>query len=93
MTVAVSEPSSNEKHVKRTAIAAVLLSLVFSGCAGAPGIECHGTSWYRLGLDDGMADAQGEVERYATSCGADFNRAQYEQGFRDGLARRPKPPA
>jgi hypothetical protein len=63
------------------------------GCAGAPGIECHGTSWYRLGLDDGMAHAQGEVERYATSCGADFNRAQYEQGFRDGLARRPKPPA
>lgn len=69
------------------------LLLAVSGCAGAPGIDCHGTQWYRLGLDDGMADAKGELERYATSCGADFGRAQYEEGFRDGLARRPKPPA
>jgi hypothetical protein len=67
--------------------------LVLSGCAGAPGGECHGVQWYRLGLNDGMADAKGELERYAASCGADFGRAQYEEGFRDGLARRPKPAA
>jgi len=67
--------------------------LVLSGCAGAPGGgECHGVQWYRLGLDDGMVDAKGELERYATGCGADFGRAQYEQGFRDGQARR-KPAA
>ena len=68
------------------------LLLAVSGCAGGV-VECHGVNWYRLGLDDGMADAKGELERYATSCGADFGRAQYEEGFRDGLARRPKPPA
>jgi len=68
------------------------LLLAVSGCAGAPGGECHGVQWYRLGLNDGMADAKGELERYATSCGADFGRAQYEQGFRDGQARR-KPAA
>ena len=69
----------------------VTLLVVLSGCAGAPGGgECHGVQWYRLGLDDGMKDARAEAERYATSCGADFGRAQYEQGFRDGLARRPK---
>jgi hypothetical protein len=70
-----------------------LAILLVAGCAGAPGAECHGVQWYRLGLDDGMADAKAELERYATSCGPDFNRAQYEQGFRDGLERRPKPPA
>jgi hypothetical protein len=75
-------------------ISVVALLLAVSGCAGAPGGgECHGVQWYRLGLDDGMKDAKGELERYAASCGADFGRAQYEQGFRDGLARRPKPPA
>ena len=70
------------------------LLLAVWGCAGVPGGgECHGVQWYRLGLNDGMADAKGELERYALGCGADFNRAVYEEGFRDGLARRPKPPA
>ena len=68
--------------------------LTLSACGGgAPGIECHGTNWYRLGLDDGAARAHGEVERYATSCGADFNRATYQQGFEAGLARAPLAPA
>jgi hypothetical protein len=76
---------------RKTRTAALLAVLVLSGCAGAPGGgECHGVQWYRLGLDDGMKDARAEAERYAASCGADFGRAQYEQGFRDGLARRPK---
>ena len=28
--------------------------LSLSGCAGAPGIDCHGTQWYRLGYEDGL---------------------------------------
>jgi len=64
---------------------------VLSGCAGAPGVECHGTQWYRLGYDDGLADAKAERERYATSCGNDFNADQYQRGFQDGYSRRPKP--
>ena len=74
-------------------IAFALCAALLFGCAGAPGAECHGTQWYRLGLHDGMQDAQEEAARYQTSCGAAFDRAQYQQGFRDGLARRPKPPA
>ena len=77
----------------RTLPAYVLCMLMLAGCAGGPIVECHGTQWYRLGLDDGAAGASGEAERYATSCGADFNRASYQQGFQDGLARRPQPPA
>jgi len=74
-------------------IALPLCAVLLSACAGAPGGECHGESWYRLGLNDGMADAKEEAARYQTSCGAGFDRARYEEGFRDGLARRPKPPA
>ena len=67
----------------------VLLLLGLSGCAGAPGVvECHGTQWYRLGYDDGLKDARGERERYAASCGSDFNAQQYQQGFQDGYSRR-----
>jgi hypothetical protein len=76
--------------MKAKALALMAAALV-SGCAGAPGIECHGTSWYRLGLQDGMKDARGEEERYAASCNNDFNRAQYQEGFKDGLSRRAKP--
>jgi hypothetical protein len=65
----------------------LLLILLLAGCAGAPGVECHGTQWYRLGLEDGRRNASSEAERYATSCGADFGRASYEQGFRDGLKK------
>ena len=62
-----------------------------SGCAGAPGIDCHGTQWYRLGYEDGLADAKAERERYATSCGNDFKADQYQRGFQDGQSRRPQP--
>ena len=79
--------------MKVPALALMAAALLVCGCAGAPGIECHGTSWYRLGLEDGMKEARGEEERYAASCSNDFNRAQYQEGFKDGLLRRPKPAA
>jgi hypothetical protein len=62
--------------------------LSLSGCVGAPGIDCHGTQWYRLGYEDGLKDARGESERYATSCWNDFNADQYQRGFQDGNSRR-----
>ena len=75
-------------------LTAFILSMpLLAGCAGGPIVECHGTQWYRVGLDDGAAGASGEAERYATSCGTDFNRASYDKGFRDGLARAPQRPA
>jgi hypothetical protein len=69
-------------------VAYLVIVLALAGCAGAPGVECHGTQWYRLGLEDGLQDAKGEIDRYAASCGADFNRAQYEEGYRAGLERK-----
>lgn len=65
-------------------------ALLISGCAGAPGAECHGSNWYRLGYTDGLADAQGERERYAVSCGNDFDVKRYQEGFQEGNARRAK---
>jgi hypothetical protein len=64
------------------------LVLLLAGCAvGAAGVECHGTSWYRQGLDDGRAGLAGEAERYRLSCGAAFDAAVYEEGFRAGKGR------
>jgi len=75
--------------MKVHALALMAAALLVSGCGtGAAGIECHGTQWYRLGLEDGMKEARGEEERYAASCHNDFNRAQYREGFQAGLAKR-----
>jgi hypothetical protein len=64
---------------------AILLSaLMLCGCETTGVVECHGQNWYRLGLDDGKAGAQKERERYAASCGADFNAKQYDAGYKDG---------
>lgn len=68
---------------------ALAAGALVSACGtGAPGIECHGTSWYRLGLQDGAQEARGEAQRYAASCGNDFNRAQYQEGFEAGSRKR-----
>ena len=60
--------------------------MALSGCATGV-VECHGQNWYRLGLDDGKAGAQGERERYATSCGADFHAKRYDEGYKEGARR------
>jgi hypothetical protein len=60
-------------------------ALLVSGCESMGGpVECHGENWYRLGLNDGKAGAQGERERYAKGCGVDFNAQQYDEGFKAG---------
>jgi hypothetical protein len=70
----------------RLALGLTLCVLMLAGCEGGMGgvVECHGQNWYRLGLNDGKAGAQGERERYVKSCGPDFNEAQYRQGFEAG---------
>jgi hypothetical protein len=72
--------------VRRHILGITLCLLAVSGCAGGV-VECHGVSWYRLGLDDGKAGATGEREKYAASCGADFDAKRYQQGFEDGARR------
>ena len=83
---------TKEEALKIARIAFPLCVLLLSACA-SPAPNAMARAGTALGLNDGMADAQGEAARYETSCGADFNRAQYQEGFQDGLARRPKPPA
>jgi len=67
-------------------ICVVALLLALSGCAGSV-VECHGQNWYRLGLNDGQAGAQGERESYTKSCGADFDAKQYDEGYKAGARR------
>ena len=61
--------------------------LLLSGCESMGIVECHGQSWYRLGLNDGKAGAQGERERYVKSCGADFDAKRYDEGYKEGARR------
>ena len=72
-------------------LALAVCALVVPGCAGAPGIECHGTDWYQLGQRDGTLNARGQGERYAASCGSDFDTARYQEGFQEGFGRRAGP--
>ena len=62
-------------------------ALLLSGCESMGIVECHGQSWYRLGLNDGKAGAQGERERYVKSCGADFDAKRYDEGYKEGARR------
>jgi len=70
--------------VRVVVLAGALLS---SGCESMGIVECHGQSWYRLGLNDGKAGAQVERERYVKSCGADFDAKRYDEGYKEGAGR------
>jgi hypothetical protein len=65
----------------------LLLALLLAGCEHIGVTECHGQNWYRHGLDDGKAGAKAERERYAKSCGADFDAKRYQQGYDEGARR------
>lgn len=67
--------------------AMLVCALLVGGCESMGVVECHGQNWYRLGLNDGKADAKGERERYLKSCGADFDATRYQQGFDEGSRR------
>jgi hypothetical protein len=62
----------------------VLCALLACGCEHTGVVECYGQNWYRFGLNDGKAGAQGERERYAKSCGADFDAKRYDEGYKAG---------
>jgi hypothetical protein len=64
--------------------------LMGAGCAG-PAVQCQGTDWHELGQRNGILDARGEAERYASACGNAFDRARYQDGFQDGFSRRARP--
>jgi hypothetical protein len=71
-------------HLRTILIACTLL---VCGCESVGVAECRGQNWYRLGLNDGKADAKDERERYVKSCGTDFNPNQYDEGYKAGAGR------
>jgi hypothetical protein len=74
----------------RSLLAVALAALAVWGCAG-PTVQCQGTDWHELGQRNGILDARGEAERYASACGNAFDRARYQEGFQDGFSRRARP--
>jgi hypothetical protein len=67
--------------------ALLVLASLACGCESIGVVECQGQNWYRLGLNDGQAEAKAERERYVKSCGADFDAKRYDQGYREGARR------
>jgi hypothetical protein len=70
---------------------ALLLSmLLLCGCAGTD--DCAGDA-FQLGARDGRMSYGGQPERYAARCGASFDAARYEAGYRQGASQRPHVPS
>ena len=55
--------------------------------------RCERADWKDVGLRDGIQGAAMQADRYKDICGELFKPAPYNEGLREGLARRPKPPA
>ena len=62
----------------------IIISLALGGCA----VNC-GSDWRETGANEGRLGAEPQFERYAGACG-NFDRARYEEGWREGFAMRPR---
>jgi hypothetical protein len=54
--------------------------------------RCERADWKMVGQRDGMEGAQTQAERYQSICGELFQPAPYQQGLKEGLAKRGRPP-
>jgi hypothetical protein len=69
----------------------LLGAALLSGCAAGAG-DC-GPDWRALGQRDGRLDAGSQAARYAERCNTTVDTAAYEQGYREGMAQRPRVPS
>ena len=68
----------------------LFLLLIIGGCA-VSAADC-GPDWRAIGERDGVLGAQPQIERYAAKCGGVIPDAKrYDEGYRDGFGRRPRP--
>jgi len=65
----------------------MLGTVLLAGCAA----DC-GPDWRSLGLRDGSMNAGSQAGRYAARCNTTVDTAAYEEGYREGLAMRPRVP-
>lgn len=70
---------------------AILAAALVAGCA-ATASDC-GPDWRAIGQRDGRLDAGSQAARYAARCNTTVDTAAYEQGYREGLAQRPRIPS
>ena len=55
--------------------------------------RCERADWKLVGQRDGVEGISTAADRYQYICGELFQPDPYKEGLRDGLARRPRPPA
>jgi hypothetical protein len=84
----------------RTLLALTACALLASGCEGmkekihdSRQERCARADWKEVGLRDGVEGISNQAGRYQDICGDMFQPAPYQDGLRQGLARRPRPPA
>lgn len=67
-------------------------AILISGCAALAVDECAADP-YQLGRRDGRIGAYAQAESYSARCAgpARFDVNRYLEGWRDGLADRPRP--
>ena len=68
----------------KKALAIAICCSSFGGCA----VNC-GSDWREVGANEGRLGADLQVERYSATC-TGFDRARYEEGWREGSAMRPR---
>ena len=69
----------------------MLGAALLAGCAAGGG-DC-GPDWRALGQRDGRLDAGSQAARYAARCNTTVDLGAYEDGYREGLAQRPRVPS
>lgn len=76
-----------------------LCCAVLAGCAGMQDKvdasrqdRCARADWRLVGERDGVQTGASAADRYEYICGDMFQAAPYQEGLRQGLARRPRPP-
>ena len=83
----------------RIAFAITVCALLVSGCEGmkeeigdSRQERCQIADWKEVGRRDGVQGIGTAAGRYQEICGDMFQPAPYQDGLREGLARRPRPP-
>ena len=86
--------------MRKFIIAAGACLPLVAGCAGfnekidaSRQDRCERADWKLVGQRDGVEGAANQAERYQYICGELFKPEPYREGLREGLARRPRPPA